>query len=347
MRIHWIDNAKAISILLVVLGHTKGLDAFAYQYIYSFHMPLFFFLSGYLLGRYHFENSLANFIKFQFKKLIVQYLVFWIISYVYWLPASLISKQLSYSKHLNFYDPFIGILYGTANYLYPNVDLWFFTCLFTTSIFFFIIQQSFGKYKWLSFLLILIAGLVFAYIYNEPKIRLPWNIDTSIVALIFFSLGFRLKESDIINKTFLISYKLNIIGFILLSVILFFVVKINGNVNMSQMSYDNPLLFLVTSLIGISSILFISNTIPQNKCCEWLSKNTIVIFPLHAIFFSIFTGIGVKLFRLPYNFKEQFYFIILYVLASIVLCIPVSFLFRKYAPALIGFKRPLIQGNLL
>lgn len=47
-RIKWIDNARAIGILLVVLGHSL-IPASIQTYIYSFHMPLFFFLSGLFL----------------------------------------------------------------------------------------------------------------------------------------------------------------------------------------------------------------------------------------------------------------------------------------------------------
>jgi len=339
MRIHWIDNAKAICILLVVLGHAKGLDAFIYKYIYSFHMPLFFFLSGYLLNKHRLENGFSSFAKYQFQKLIIPYLTFWVISYIYWMPTHALQQQVSSSAQLKWYDPFIGILYGTANYLYVNVELWFFTCLFTTSLFLFIIQKSLGKFNWFSFLTILTSSLAFAYIYNEPRLRLPWNIDISIVAFIFYSLGFLLKERDIITNALINSYKLNILGFILLSIILFFVVNISGRASMSQMSYQNPFLFLVTSLVGIMSVLCISKIIPRNRYFEWLSRNTIVIFPLHTIFFSIFTGIGVIVFKLPYNFKEHYIFIIVYVFAAIMLCIPITFFIRKYAPALIGYRR--------
>ena len=60
-RFEWVDYAKAIGILLVVYGHVaRGLvsaglmlDSTLHQYIdsiiYSFHMPLFFFLSGLFL----------------------------------------------------------------------------------------------------------------------------------------------------------------------------------------------------------------------------------------------------------------------------------------------------------
>ena len=57
-RISWIDNAKALGIISVFYGHivikifaTYPIPAAFLQIklIYSFHMPLFFLLSGYLV----------------------------------------------------------------------------------------------------------------------------------------------------------------------------------------------------------------------------------------------------------------------------------------------------------
>lgn len=50
-RIVWIDELKAFAIILVVMGHvliSRFLPQFAvwHDVIYSFHMPLFMFLSG-------------------------------------------------------------------------------------------------------------------------------------------------------------------------------------------------------------------------------------------------------------------------------------------------------------
>jgi fucose 4-O-acetylase-like acetyltransferase len=47
-RILWIDVCRGIGILLVVLGHC---DPFFNKYIYGFHMPLFFLLSGWLYNK--------------------------------------------------------------------------------------------------------------------------------------------------------------------------------------------------------------------------------------------------------------------------------------------------------
>lgn len=46
-RIEWIDVAKAICILLMIAGHTYPVGSKVRNIIFSFHMPLFFILSGY------------------------------------------------------------------------------------------------------------------------------------------------------------------------------------------------------------------------------------------------------------------------------------------------------------
>lgn len=44
-RIHWIDVSRGIAMVLVVLGHIGMKNSFT-QWIYSFHMPLFFMITG-------------------------------------------------------------------------------------------------------------------------------------------------------------------------------------------------------------------------------------------------------------------------------------------------------------
>lgn len=76
MRIKYVDIAKGLAILLVIVGHTidirlvKGL-------IFSFHMPLFFVLSAYTM-KYSdtFENWKNKNIKFVLRTLATAYLCF-------------------------------------------------------------------------------------------------------------------------------------------------------------------------------------------------------------------------------------------------------------------------------
>lgn len=57
---YWIDIAKGIGIVLVVLAHTQSLDSSISSLIYLFHMPLFFILSGYLLKSHNSSGSIKK-----------------------------------------------------------------------------------------------------------------------------------------------------------------------------------------------------------------------------------------------------------------------------------------------
>lgn len=66
-RLDWILIAKGIGIILVVIGHFWPASSPAYwtemrRIIYTFHMPLFFFLSGWLYqhGKYPYRTLLIN-----------------------------------------------------------------------------------------------------------------------------------------------------------------------------------------------------------------------------------------------------------------------------------------------
>lgn len=48
-RIQYIDIAKTLGIIFVIAGHVVSSDTEIKKVIYSFHMPLFFMLSGMLV----------------------------------------------------------------------------------------------------------------------------------------------------------------------------------------------------------------------------------------------------------------------------------------------------------
>lgn len=57
-----IDMAKALAIIFVILGHILPKESVLKQYIYSFHMPMFFILTGIVL-KYKENEKLLFFIK--------------------------------------------------------------------------------------------------------------------------------------------------------------------------------------------------------------------------------------------------------------------------------------------
>lgn len=92
-----IDIMKCIGIFLVILGHTFHDSGI----IYLFHMPMFFILSGAVMG-----YSTHNFsIRRRFKYIMVPYFVFSILSYAYWF---LIESRFRTVEETSIFTPPLG-----------------------------------------------------------------------------------------------------------------------------------------------------------------------------------------------------------------------------------------------
>lgn len=70
-RVSWIDNLRGFGIVMVILGHSTSPF---HTFIYAFHMPLFFIISGFLWSDTTLENnSFGQYSKKKLKSLIVPY----------------------------------------------------------------------------------------------------------------------------------------------------------------------------------------------------------------------------------------------------------------------------------
>ena len=87
-RDHHIDALKGVAIILVVLGHAIQLNNpnydnnLLFRIVYSFQMPMFFFLSGFILST-QLGNSLLNYLKKNAVRLLVPFIVWYLISYIF------------------------------------------------------------------------------------------------------------------------------------------------------------------------------------------------------------------------------------------------------------------------
>ena len=73
------DKARAIGILLVVLGYTLGISRGVELYIYTFHMILFFFLSSFMLTQNCLNRNLLDAIRYYTKRVLVLYFFIFIV----------------------------------------------------------------------------------------------------------------------------------------------------------------------------------------------------------------------------------------------------------------------------
>ncbi|MBT9566925.1 MAG: acyltransferase family protein [Thiobacillus sp.] len=337
-RLVHVDTMKALGIVLVVVGHAPGLDATLKHVIYSFHMPLFFFISGLLLSENKLFMPTRAYVASLWRGLGTPYVFFFIVSYIYWLPTHELAASAEKYAGMSWWEPLLGVVIGNGDALYVNVVLWFFTCLISTSLLFYWLRKHFSA----TFLLVALnlLGLVFALGYDRSWPRLPWGLDNAVVALAFYASGhFFRRYHEAMRERTAPSRAWAFVLLLLAGVVA--VARVNGEVDLNTLLFGRyPALFLVGGYLGIMALFYLSISLPALPIFQWLSRNTLIIFPTHLLMFSVFTGILVLVFGLPRDFKEvSAVWTVAFPALALALSYPVAVFAQRLFPIVFGARR--------
>ncbi|WP_410082562.1 acyltransferase family protein [Barnesiella intestinihominis] len=337
-RILWIDYAKSICIYLVLLGHAHASQPVT-DFIYTFHMPLFFFLSGCLFS---FEKH-PNFKEFaikRFKGLMVPYLWINLITYLFWLFAGRnFGEDATIST--TWYSPIIGILLGYSKQMIHNTPMWFFICLYFLEIFYYLLFKPLQKKSKSIKISVLIVIAVIGYInYAYNPYTLPFCLGTAIVGMVLYGIGNLIVHNIQITKIKL----LHIILVFLTMGIVIFIAHENGYIIMATNNYNNYILFFIGSFAGICMINLSSNFLSLKPVFQniiiYISKNTLIINSFHLLTFSFLKGIMVFIFHIPVEtLYGKIVPNIVFALVSLFSCLPIAYIINKHFPFIIGKKR--------
>ncbi len=329
-RFIWMDYAKTIGIFLVVLAHThlyKPVD----NCIYTFLMPLFFFMSGYLFS-FSKNPSFRQFAAKRFKSLIIPYLWINLITYLFWL---FIGRKFGDDslRDIAWYSPAINTLLGNGMQMIHNIPTWFYICLFGLEILYYLFFKKL-KNKYIGLILLTIAGYL-NYTFNPYT--LPFSINTAIVGMIFYTWGNIAKEKNI---SFNNHFTLTLLSLILVIVVTYY----NGRINMYKNFYNNYFLFLVGGFSGIYLITSLSNYLSrlfkERKDILYISKNTLIISGFHLMTFSFIKGFMVFILDIPIEtLYDKVSINVIFALVSILLCLPIIYIINHYFPFIMGRKR--------
>ena len=327
-RIGFIDNARALGILLVVVGHAPALPAAASDFIFAFHMPLFFLLSGLVVGESRLHMPVARRLVLLAKSLLLPYLFYVLVSYAYWLLFKRHGLHSDVFEQLPWWDPLAGALKGTADGLYFNVVLWFFPCLFIVAL----AHHGVGKFlpRPLGAAVFVAAAAAFVLLHGAGDPRWPWSADCAVVGAAFYATGAafnpRLKRSGAAMQPALL-VSTAVIGF----AICYLLTRSTGHVDLNHLSFGRwPMLYLPMGAIGIVATLALSAALPASRIARWLSMNTLTIFPLHFLMFSVVTGVALTVFHLAPDFKDGGWPItVVYTGAALAMCWPAAGVIRR------------------
>ncbi len=258
-----VDISKGLGIFLSIFGHLNY--TFLHAFIYMFHMPLFYFISGYL-----FNPKKYSFKQYVFRKLrtiIVPYFV---------LGAIIMAFDYFVYREVHFVELIIQKRY---------LPLWFLTSLFFTEIIFYIINKFISNdyYKIIIVIMLFLGGNILS---NIVDFRLPWNIDSVCFSLAYYCFGylFFLNKEKILNKKKI----LYVIAVISLPIIFLVEMRLfNKSVDIFSNNYGIFPLNIISALSGIFIINGISSFIIKNKYLSiilcYIGENSLVFFALQGI----------------------------------------------------------------
>lgn len=324
-RIIWIDYAKFIGIYLVVLGHLP-INVKSIIFIYSFHMPLFFFLSGYLYKK---SDNMKNNFKYNICSLIVPYILLYCIYWIYPLTKGIVSGNFTWTD--NIIKPFYGLCFGNgysdAYYTMLNVPLYFLVALFWIRMGFYLYERI--NYSWIR-IFVLFCCIAFIYIRNSICFDFYLSIDSAIMAFPFFVMGNNLSHTKWLNTFF------NKKQFIWLTLIIsiplsIFLCIYNGRVDINHCVYGlNLFLFYISGVVGILMTIALSSLFSRQSFIQCISNGTMLIIAFGGISSNL-VFIILKSWSVTNDVKYA-----VSALGSLILLYPVIKYVQKYFPILLG-----------
>lgn len=312
-RIEYIDLAKGICIFLIVVQHVTYYYHIKYPFqglIESFTLPLFFFLSGLFFREY---GGFLDFCVRKTNKLLVPFVAFFILTV---LLQDLIfnagSGGVFFVREL--------LLHERLHY---NYAIWFLPCLFEVSVLFYLLHKYLNA-KLLCFVSFIVG--IFGSLLNNFNIDLPLYIDSAMMFLPFFTLGYLLNQNTVFfsgqpkweRDSILIS-SCFLSGCVLC------------NILYSNM-YTRALWFYLWGILGTFMILLFARLAKAIQPFSYWGRYSIIILCTH---FPILIHVKRILLRFALDGVPGMWLNLLITMALSTICIP---LFCRYLPVIVAQK---------
>ena len=289
-RLSYLDIAKTLGMLFIIWGHIYiGTST---TFVYAFHIPLFFFLSGMVFNKNKYPQ-VGPFIKRRVNTLLVPYVFYSVLTWIIWVAYT-------YAFHVqvdSIWKPLLETLIaqGSEGYLVHNVPLWFVTCLFVVELLYYYISKLSDL---LNILICVILAVVSYVLVNYCSFfdftKLPWNIEVALMALPFYSLGNLTVKRLAHDKIMQLGKGKKGWLALFISISLFVLVYILApTIGMASMGHafltKNPCLFYVYAIMGVVATLMLSVLISQTifnegkfmQAFRWFGRNSFDAMGIH------------------------------------------------------------------
>lgn len=268
----WVDCAKGLGILSVIAGHVfTGLPS---EIIYLFHMPLFFFIGGYLFK----PRAAKTYLLSKAKKLLVPYVIFLILFTI----AMIFSRFINDDINTHIIIRIIAMSIYGGEYLTGWLGVFWFVTVFFISQQVLNILVLYVKQKII--IAIVFISLCISYIVGKfVNIPLPLNVGVVFYAVPIMYCGLIARQCK---------KNINVIFPLVISVVGVYVTVVNPDImkfDMKSSDYGLPFFSLIVSL-GIITLISRASSFrfSQNPLVIFAGRESMMIMYTHQfIHFSI------------------------------------------------------------
>ena len=269
-RIQWIDTAKGLGLLLVFIGHMH--PVYISTWIYTCHMPLFFFLSGFVFTLHPWRT----FIHKKISRLVIPYFFLGLVIYLFYAAIYIY-------QHREIQDYMLLL----RNLLEQKAfwTIWFLAALFCGEIILWIILKMCKLHLLYAFILsVCIMSGAFVY-YRNGGSTLYWCFDVGCVSQFFILLGYILKRNYADVKSYISRCNRTLLLTVLFAVNLlsgFACIRLShSQLDMSVGLYGNEILTLISAMSGIGALILLCQMV-SNRFLRYLGENTMIFFAWHS-----------------------------------------------------------------
>lgn len=280
-RLDYIDSTKGIGSILVIIGHHLMMADSLIMWINSFHMPLFFMLTGFLSKVRICSTPQGNselllpYILRKLKTLIYPYVTFSVINYMWYL---LFHGILGFTA-----DESISVVSIRMLTTYGYHALWFLPAMFFASILSFWCERK-GWFRPLGQVMLIMTGTILAFILNETNLSVNtlWYIlnyiSRIIIGIAFIGIGkylflfFERLDNRLEWYVLLTSFVISVSFF-----------RYLPDISLSFSRIGNPLFFYPVACSGSILVLLLckKTLLGRSRFLKFLGKNSIIILALH------------------------------------------------------------------
>lgn len=283
-RLTEVDIARGIGIVLVVIGHCIPDVLRIKQLIYLFHMPLFFFLSGYCF-RGQTEEPILHYILRKVKSLYIPFVLcncFALIFHQFFCKIGIYPQESLFTSVGQFAQYFIRILMCVKmeDIVAP---LWFLPILMIVSISSFIAWRIVKKLGWSENMFRISVLFIYTAAFLMPRTGLSRAYILWALGVLIFNVGYLAREKRILEH---ISTRM-LAGFC----VLLLLGAQMCDINLIQMRIGNPITYAVFGIAGICVVMKITEAVSGfgASVLAYLGNKSLYILEWHYYAFLVIT----------------------------------------------------------